>query len=99
MIDQLDHSMNRQEAGTSVPASFVINTVTPRKESLMSKLGYFFAGVVAGATALTAAAFLVDDVADKLEAASDSDDDSDDGESSDYADDAEAAGETVNPAS
>lgn len=29
----------------------------------MSKLGYFFAGVVAGATALTAAAFMVDDVA------------------------------------
>ena len=31
----------------------------------MSKLGYFFAGVVAGATALTAAAFMVDDVAHK----------------------------------
>ena len=96
MIDQHNHSMNRQEAGTSVPASFVINTVIPRKESLMSKLGYFFAGVVAGATALTAAAFLVDDAADKLEGASD--DDSDEGESCDCADGAEAIGETINPA-
>lgn len=40
----------------------------------MSKLGYFFAGVVAGATALTAAAFMVDEVANKMDAASDSDD-------------------------
>lgn len=98
MIDQHNHSTNRQEAGTDAPASFVINTVIPRKESLMSKLGYFFAGVVAGATALTAAAFLVDDVADKLEAASASDDDSEEDESCDCADGAEAAGETVNPA-
>ena len=37
----------------------------------MSKLGYFFAGVVAGATALTAAAFMVDDVVHKLDAVSD----------------------------
>ena len=42
----------------------------------MSKLGYFFAGVVAGATALTAAAFMVDDVAHKLDAASDSEENS-----------------------
>lgn len=64
----------------------------------MSKLGYFFAGVMAGATALTAAAFLVDDVADKLDAVSDSEEDSDGAESSDYAGEADTAGGSVNSA-
>ena len=53
----------------------------------MSKLGYFFAGVVASATALTAAAFMVDDEGD-----------SEDAGSNGSADDAEDAGETGNPA-
>lgn len=64
----------------------------------MSKLGYFFAGVVAGATALTAAAFMVDEVANKMDAASDSEEDSQDAGSNGSADDAGAAGETVNSA-
>ena len=64
----------------------------------MSKLGYFFAGVVTGATALTAAAFMVDDVAHKLDAASDDEGDSEDAGSNGSADDAEDAGETGNPA-
>lgn len=63
----------------------------------MSKLGYFFAGVVAGATALTVAAFMVDDVANKLEAASNSDEDSEEG-SNDCAGEPEDTGESVNPA-
>ena len=58
----------------------------------MSKLGYFFAGVVAGATALTAAAFMVDDVAHKLDAASDSEVISEDTESNDSTGNTEAAG-------
>ncbi len=58
----------------------------------MSKLGYFFAGVVAGATALTAAAFMVDDVAHKLDAASDSEENSEDTESNDSTGNTEAAG-------
>ena len=62
----------------------------------MSKLGYFFAGVVAGATALTAAAFMVDDVAHKLDAVSDDEGESEDAGSNGSADDAEAASETVN---
>ena len=70
----------------------------PYKEGFMSKLGYFFAGVVAGATALTAAAFMVDDVAHKLDAASDDEGDSEDAGSNGSADDAEDAGETGNPA-
>ncbi len=58
----------------------------------MSKLGYFFAGVVAGATALTAAAFMVDDVAHKLDAAFDSEENSEDTESNDSTGNTEAAG-------
>ena len=58
----------------------------------MSKLGYFFAGVVAGATALTTAAFMVDDVAHKLDAASDSEENSEDTESNDSTGNTEAAG-------
>lgn len=58
----------------------------------MSKLGYFFAGVVAGATALTAAAFMVDDVAHKLDAAPDSEENSEDTESNDSTGNTEAAG-------
>ena len=73
-----------------------INKSIPHKESFMSKLGYFFAGVVAGATALTAAAFMVDDVAHKLDAVSDDEGDSEDAGSNGSADDAEAASETVN---
>ena len=48
------------EAGTEIPASFVSNPVVLRKEPLMNKLGYFFVGIVAGAVALGAAAFLMD---------------------------------------
>ena len=62
----------------------------------MSQLGYFFAGVVAGATALTAAAFMVDDVAHKLDAASDSEEISEDTESNDSTGNTVAAGGTVN---
>ena len=51
-----------------------------------------------GAVALGATAFLIDDVANKTDAISDSDDDSDDAESSDCTGDAKAAGETVTPA-
>ena len=64
----------------------------------MSKLGSFFAGVVAGATALTAAAFMVDDVAHKLDAASDDEGDSEDAGSNGSIGNTEAAGETVNSA-
>ena len=98
MTEHLQDNLKRHEAGTDVPASFVINTVIPHKESLMSKLGYFFAGVMTGAVALGATAFLIDDVANKTDAISDSDDDSDDAESSDCTGDAKAAGETVTPA-
>ncbi len=62
----------------------------------MSKLGYFFAGVVAGATALTAAAFMVDDFADKLDASSDSDEDLEATESDDSTGNTEATGKTAN---
>ncbi|WP_288229094.1 hypothetical protein [uncultured Desulfovibrio sp.] len=58
----------------------------------MSKLGYFFAGVVAGATALTAAAFMVDDVVHKLDAVSDDEGDSEDAGSNGFTDNTEAAG-------
>ena len=64
----------------------------------MSKLGYFFAGVVAGATALTAAAFMVDEGANRLDAASDSEEDSEDTGSNDSTGNTEAAGEIVNSA-
>ena len=64
----------------------------------MSKLGYFFAGVVAGTTALTAAAFMVDEVANKMDAASDSEEDSQDAGSNDSTGNTEAAGEIVNSA-
>lgn len=103
------HSQNTQEmreARTQVPASFVINNITPHEVNLMSKLGYFFAGVLAGATALAAAAFLIDDSANTREDASDSDDFDDfnaesdevENESNDCAGEPEAAGKTVNPA-
>ncbi len=104
MTEHLQDNLKRHEAGTDVPASFVINNIIPHKEPLMSRLGYFFAGVVAGAVALGAAAFMVDDVANKLEGASESDDfdDLDDGsdgvESNDCVGEPEVAGETVNPA-
>lgn len=64
----------------------------------MSKLGYFFAGVVAGATALTAAAFMVDEVAHKMDAVSDDEGDSEDIGSNGSTGNTEDAGETVNSA-
>lgn len=64
----------------------------------MNKFGYFFAGVVAGATALTAAAFMVNDVAHKLDAASHDEGDSEDAGSNGSIGNTEAAGETGNPA-
>lgn len=62
----------------------------------MSKLGYFFAGVMAGATALAAAAFWVDDITNKLDADFDEDSEQEQTEGGPAAE--TAAGEGVNPA-
>lgn len=96
MTEYSKEGLKKREAGTLVLASCVINKSIPHKESFMSKLGYFFAGVVAGATALTAAAFMVDDFADKLDASSDSDEDLEATESDDSTGNTEATGKTAN---
>lgn len=98
MTEYPQERQERREAGTDIPAYFVINTVIPHKESLMSKLGYFFAGVMAGATALAAAAFWVDDIANKLDADSDSDEELEQEQTEDGPAAETAASEGVNPA-
>lgn len=62
-----------QEAGLT-PASCISETdIIPREEGVMSKLGYFVAGVAAGATALAATAYLVDKAANKQDVVFDDD--------------------------
>ena len=60
MTENPNTTQRMREAGTETPASFVYHTVIPHKETFMSKIGYFLTGVIAGATALATAAFLVD---------------------------------------
>lgn len=64
----------------------------------MSKLGYFFAGVVAGATALTAAAFMVDNVAARLDAVYDDEGAAEEPEGNGSTGDTETSGAPLNSA-
>lgn len=98
MTKPLQDALERHEAGTDVPASFVPYSIIPHREGFMKKLGYFFAGVVAGVTALTVVAIMVDSIADNLEAPSDFDENSDDTGDNGCADDINATGEPVNSA-
>jgi hypothetical protein len=75
MTEPQRNTLYRQETGNDVPVSFVVNNIIPRKESMMSKLGCFIAGALAGAAALTAAAFLIDGIADKPGTSFDSEED------------------------